>query len=183
MARLPPLFNPLDLLDPKEARIKSFTMLLPMGFGFLGAFFLPGLQTRHRGARFVSLDRKILHLYEAEPGFLGHDLSTTSEERREKLMMSREHNMICPSCESGELHPRGPTLAHCDGCSRALSEDVLKPIQQIVALPGAIGTRACECSHPEMRPLPDGVFWCPACDSKVLPLEKDAHGRLDYHGG
>lgn len=183
MARLPPLFKPLDPLGPKEARIKSFTILLPTGFGFLGAFLLPGLQTRQRGARFVSFDRKIPHLYEAEPGFLGHDLSTTSEERRENRMMSREHNMICPSCESGELHPRGPSLAHCDGCSRALSGDALKTIWQIVALPGAIGTHACECGHPEMRLLPDGLFWCPACGPEVLPLEKDAHGRLYYHGG
>jgi hypothetical protein len=34
-----------------------------------------------------------------------------------------------------------------------------------------------------MRLLPDGVFWCPACGSEVLSLEKAAHGRLDYHGG
>jgi hypothetical protein len=58
LARLPPLFKTLDPLDPKEERIKSFTMLLPTGFGFLGAFLLPGLQTRQRGARFVSFDRK-----------------------------------------------------------------------------------------------------------------------------
>ena len=87
-------------------------------------------------------------------------------------MMSREHNMICPSCESGELHPRAPSLAHCDGCSRALSGDVPKTIRQIVALPGAIGTHACECGHPQMRLLPDGVFWCPACGSGTPPLEK-----------
>jgi ribosomal protein L37AE/L43A len=98
-------------------------------------------------------------------------------------MMSREHNMICPSCESGELHPRGPSLARCDGCSRALSGDALKTIRQIVALPDSIGTHACECGHPEMRLLPDGLFWCPACGSEVLPSEKDAQGRLDYHGG
>ena len=97
--------------------------------------------------------------------------------------MSREHNMICPSCESGELHPRGPSLAHCDRRSRALSGEALRTILQIVALPGAIGTHACECGHPEMRRLPDGLFWCPACSSEILPFEQDAHGRLDYHGG
>jgi Zn finger protein HypA/HybF involved in hydrogenase expression len=87
-------------------------------------------------------------------------------------MMSREHNMFCPSCEAGELHPRGPSLAHFDGCSRTLSGDGLKTIRQIVALPDAIGTHACECGHPQMRLLPDGVFWCPACGSETLPLEK-----------
>jgi hypothetical protein len=29
-------------------------------------------------------------------------------------------------------------------------------------LPGAVGRHACECGHPEMRRLPDEVYWCPA---------------------
>jgi uncharacterized Zn finger protein (UPF0148 family) len=43
-------------------------------------------------------------------------------------------------------------------------------LQQIVALPDALGEHACECGHPEMRRLPDGTFHCPACGSEVLPI-------------
>ncbi|HEX2183234.1 MAG TPA: hypothetical protein VHH10_13200 [Rubrobacteraceae bacterium] len=35
-----------------------------------------------------------------------------------------------------------------------------------------VGYHACECGHPGMRLLPDGVFHCPACGSEVLPIEK-----------
>jgi ribosomal protein L37AE/L43A len=47
----------------------------------------------------------------------------------------------------------------------------VRTIEQIVALPDVIGDHACECGHPEMRRLPDGVFHCPACGSEVLPLK------------
>jgi hypothetical protein len=43
-------------------------------------------------------------------------------------------------------------------------------IRQIRTLPDAVGSHPCEeCSHPEMRRLPDGVFHCFACGSEVLP--------------
>jgi len=48
---------------------------------------------------------------------------------------------------------------------------MLLTLEQIIALPDALGKHACECSHPEMSPLPDGVFHCPACGSEVLPIE------------
>jgi len=79
--------------------------------------------------------------------------------------------IVCPACGSGELRFRGAGLTGCDCCGRDLDKAVLKSIEQIVALPDAIGDHACECDHPEMRRLPDGVFHCPACGSEVLPLE------------
>jgi hypothetical protein len=54
---------------------------------------------------------------------------------------SRPRVLICPHCEAGV---------------------------QINALADALGRHACECGHPEMRRLPDGVFHCPACGSEVI---------------
>jgi hypothetical protein len=48
---------------------------------------------------------------------------------------------------------------------------VLEIIRQIAALPDAVGDHARECSHPEMRLLPDGIYRCPACGSEILPSE------------
>ena len=42
----------------------------------------------------------------------------------------------------------------------------------IRVLPDALGRHACECGHPEMRLLPDGVFLCPACRAEVTPCVK-----------
>jgi ribosomal protein L37AE/L43A len=47
---------------------------------------------------------------------------------------------------------------------------MLEALREIAALPDALGSHACECGHPEMRRLPDGVFHCPACGCEVLPL-------------
>jgi hypothetical protein len=47
---------------------------------------------------------------------------------------------------------------------------VLKTLEQIVSLPDAIGSHACECGHPEMRHVAEGVLWCPGCGSEVLLL-------------
>jgi hypothetical protein len=62
-------------------------------------------------------------------------------------------------------------MARCDDCGCALSKDVLEIIRQIAALPDAVGDHARECSHPEMRLLPDGIHRCPACGSEILPSE------------
>ena len=51
---------------------------------------------------------------------------------------------------------------------------VLESLLQIVSFPEAIGSHACECGHPEMRRLPDGVFHCSACGSEVVTLEAGA---------
>jgi ribosomal protein L37AE/L43A len=84
--------------------------------------------------------------------------------------ISTTHSIVCPRCEIGELGAMGSTAASCDFCGRAVDGTVLESLQQIVSLPEAIGSHACEeCGHPEMRRLPDGVYWCPACGSEVLP--------------
>jgi hypothetical protein len=48
---------------------------------------------------------------------------------------------------------------------------MLALMKQIIGLPDALGRHACECGHPEMRVLPDGVYHCPACGSEVLAIE------------
>ncbi|WP_166174216.1 hypothetical protein [Rubrobacter tropicus] len=75
---------------------------------------------------------------------------------------------VCPFCEARGLRPRG-LLARCDSCGRVVEADVLETMDEIAALPDAIGGHACECGHPEMRRLPDGVYHCPACGSEVTP--------------
>lgn len=81
-----------------------------------------------------------------------------------------KRNAVCPVCESGVL-VRGGTggVVHCTGCERTLGAAILETILKIGSLSDAVGRHACECGHPEMRPLPDGVFHCPACGSEVLP--------------
>lgn len=83
---------------------------------------------------------------------------------------------VCPFCETGGLHAYG-SLARCDSCGRIVEEAVLKTIEQIAALLDALGKHACECGHPEMRRLPDGVFHCPACGSEVIPSKQDSISR------
>jgi ribosomal protein L37AE/L43A len=50
-----------------------------------------------------------------------------------------------------------------------LSGALLQTLHRIAGLPDAVGRHACECGHPEMRRLPDGVYRCPACGSEVIP--------------
>ena len=85
---------------------------------------------------------------------------------------SNERHVVCPFCESGELVPVGPGFARCGSCSLPLLGSALETLRDIVGLPDAVGSHACEeCGHPQMRLLPDGVFHCPACGSEVLPVE------------
>ena len=83
---------------------------------------------------------------------------------------SKPNSIVCPACVRGELGNRGLDLAERDSCGRDVEGAVLRTLEQIVALPDARGEHACECGHPEMRRLPDGVFHCPACGSEVTPL-------------
>lgn len=78
---------------------------------------------------------------------------------------------ICPLCEAAPLRPVSRNSARCASCGCLLHGEVLQTLHQIASLPNALGDHACECGHPEMRHLPDGVFWCPACGAEVLPLE------------
>jgi hypothetical protein len=86
---------------------------------------------------------------------------------------SRADYLVCPGCGCGQLQPpRGPLsrLLKCDHCECAFDNTIVETLKQIVALPEAIGKHSCECGHPEMRRLPDGVFHCPVCLAEVLPV-------------
>ena len=83
---------------------------------------------------------------------------------------SNTNSIICPCCGIDELERSADGVVRCTRCDRPISTQVLKTLKQIVSLPDAIGSHACECGHPEMRRLADGVRWCPGCGSEVLPL-------------
>ena len=86
-------------------------------------------------------------------------------------LASRSDYLVCPVCQEGELRPFGGERARCRSCGCILGTAMLLTLEQIIALPDALGKHPCECSHPEMSPLPDGVFHCPACGSEVLSIE------------
>jgi ribosomal protein L37AE/L43A len=85
--------------------------------------------------------------------------------------VSSKRHIICPFCESGRLASLGPGVARCGSCGLPMLGSALETLRDIVGLPDALGAHPCECGHPEMRGLPDGVFHCPACGSEVLPVE------------
>ena len=87
---------------------------------------------------------------------------------------SKPNSIVCPACGCGELRAQGPELGECNYCGHAFEGTVVRTLEQIPSLPDASGTHACECGHPEMRRLPDGVFHCPACGSEVITLEAGA---------
>ena len=82
------------------------------------------------------------------------------------------HSLRCPFCEVHELEPSGHDLARCPSCGALVGGEILATLYQIISLPLVIGHHACECGHPEMRLLPDGVYRCPACASEVIPIPK-----------
>jgi ribosomal protein L37AE/L43A len=83
---------------------------------------------------------------------------------------SNTNSIICPCCGIDELERSADGVVGCSRCVRPISIQVLETLEQIVSLPDAIGRHACECGHPEMRHLADGVLWCPGCGSEVLPF-------------
>ena len=86
----------------------------------------------------------------------------------EDSITAKPHSLRCPFCEVYELEPSGHNAVRCISCEITLAGPILQTLQTIVELPDARGSHACECCHPEMRRLPDGVYWCPACGSEVL---------------
>lgn len=77
-------------------------------------------------------------------------------------LASGYHSIICPSCEAGELSPSGHNGIQCSLCGYAPSHSVLEALQEIITLPDALGSHACEeRGHPEMRCLADGVSHWP----------------------
>ena len=85
---------------------------------------------------------------------------------------AKVYSLHCPFCEVYELEPCGRASMRCPSCAGNFSGDLLKTLHQIAELPDALGRHACECGHPEMRHLPDEVYWCPACGSEVLPISQ-----------
>jgi hypothetical protein len=75
--------------------------------------------------------------------------------------MKDSRHFICPLCEAHELEPYGRDSTRCPRCG-LFGGVFLRTLRQIIALPGAIGSHACECGHPDMRRLPDKVYLCPA---------------------
>jgi ribosomal protein L37AE/L43A len=71
---------------------------------------------------------------------------------------SKIDSLVCPLCESSGLQYDDQSVARCTGCNRTLGGAMLEPLKQIVALPDIVGSHPCECGHPEMRRLPDGVL-------------------------
>jgi hypothetical protein len=93
---------------------------------------------------------------------------------KSSALASGFHSIICPICEAGELRSGGHNEIQCPVCGYAPSHSVLEALQQIISLPDALGSHACEeCGHPEMRRLPDGVSHCPGCGSEVLPTRSN----------
>ena len=83
---------------------------------------------------------------------------------------SNTYSIICPCCGINELERSADGVVGCSRCDRPISTQVLKSLEHIASLPDALGSHACECGHPEMRRLGDGVLWCPGCGSEVVPL-------------
>ena len=80
------------------------------------------------------------------------------------------NSLCCPFCEVYELEPTGYNAARCPSCHAVLGGALLGTLIWINQLPDAVGRHACECGHPEMRRLPDGVYRCPACAAEVTPV-------------
>jgi hypothetical protein len=84
-------------------------------------------------------------------------------------------SLCCPFCKEYDLEPFGHNAACCPSCGSLLSGALLETLYQISELSDVAGEPACECGQPEMRCLPEGVYWvywCPSCGSEVLPLSR-----------
>ena len=96
--------------------------------------------------------------------------ATTGSGNMEKSMAVNARPLLCPMCEEHELRSFGRNCARCESCQFVLGGQFLDALLQITGSPEALGSHACECGHPEMRRIPEGVYRCPACGSEVLPL-------------
>ncbi len=84
-------------------------------------------------------------------------------------------SLCCPFCVEHDLETFGHNSAGCQSCGIQLSGALLETLRKISELSDLASPPACECGHPEMRCLPDGVYWvywCPSCGSEVLPLSR-----------
>jgi hypothetical protein len=87
---------------------------------------------------------------------------------------SRVGSMVCLACGVGELRHDEIGIVRCGGREGALDGGMLEALVQIAALPEALGSRPCECGHPEMGLLPEGTVHCPSCGSEVPPAGSSA---------
>lgn len=85
--------------------------------------------------------------------------------------------LVCPICEVGGLGAFGGNSVRCNSCGCLLNMAVPETLAEIVYLPDALGSHACECGHPEMRLLPGGIYRCPDCGAEVLPVEETSPRR------
>jgi ribosomal protein L37AE/L43A len=104
-------------------------------------------------------------------GWFGGDGYRATMDYYTKGMGIPAGRIVCPHCELGRIRFVDPSAAHCKRCGCTLNDDILGELRRITSLPETLGRHPCECGHPEMRPLPDGIFHCPACGSEVLPAK------------
>jgi ribosomal protein L37AE/L43A len=93
---------------------------------------------------------------------------------------SRPSSFVSPFCETDRLGPSSRDFFRCASCGGLLSGSMMETLRQMRRLPEGLGGHACECGHPEMRRLPDGVFHCPACGLEMLPLEASREPTPEY---
>ena len=83
--------------------------------------------------------------------------------------------LACPFYSETELRAFGRNSLRCEECGGVLGSALQETLYPIVALPDAAGGHACECGHPEMRHLPEGVYRCPG-SPRSIPKRTDAAG-------
>ena len=78
------------------------------------------------------------------------------------------YTSFIPTAATPPSAPEDVVLTGIGSTLRPLWWKFLETLCVISGLPDAIGEHACECGHPEIQRLPDGVYRSPACRSKVL---------------
>ena len=98
---------------------------------------------------------------------------------KRSYLTSRSGSLVCPYCGADDLVVTGRSTGRCSSCGRVTSRLILEALRRLTVLPESIGAHACECGHPEMRRLPDGVFHCPACGSEILPVDCESWSVIE----
>ena len=92
----------------------------------------------------------------------GHELEDT--------FATRSRSLTCPFWEAHRRRAFGHKSARCDSWGDLLSGALLETLQGISRLPNVVGGHACDCGHPEIGLLPEGVHRCPEFNPEVLPV-------------
>jgi hypothetical protein len=86
-------------------------------------------------------------------------------------VLTKRVALVCSAREVYRMQAVRSMQARCLGCGFELGGQMLETLFEILTLPEALGTHACEeCGHPQMRHLPDGIYHCPACHAEVTPI-------------